>query len=169
MVERVLLLMKVKNLSPSKFADDIGIQRSGMSHIMSGRNLPSLDFVVKVLQKFPDVNSDWLVRGQGPMLRTSQIDLFEVSPPVIERISEGNQPRTEENVTKDVDFQEEIPNNAPATLNRQKETDGEIPHKIEVPAPVKKPSAASEKEVEKIVVFYSDRTFAVYSPAPEAS
>jgi len=77
MVDRILLVLKIKNLTPSKFADEIGIQRSSMSHIMSGRNLPSLDLITKILNKYPDINSEWLLQGAGPMMKTIQIDLFE--------------------------------------------------------------------------------------------
>ena len=50
-------------LTPSRFADEIGVQRSNISHILSGRNKPSLDFILKVLEKFPDIDSDWLIKG----------------------------------------------------------------------------------------------------------
>lgn len=45
----------------------IGVQRSSISHILSGRNRPSLDFVQKILKVFPDIRSEWLVMGKGPM------------------------------------------------------------------------------------------------------
>ncbi len=57
------------NLSASQLADKLGIQRSGLSHILSGRNRPGLDFAIKVLEKFPDINPDWLLLGKGVMLR----------------------------------------------------------------------------------------------------
>lgn len=59
--------MKVKNLSPAQFADRIGIQRSGLSHILAGRNNPSLDFVLKVLAAFPEISPSWLLQGKGEM------------------------------------------------------------------------------------------------------
>ena len=61
--------MEVHNLSASQLADKLGIQRSGLSHILSGRNRPGLDFAIKVLEKFPDINPDWLLLGKGVMLR----------------------------------------------------------------------------------------------------
>ena len=66
-VERIEIILRTKNLSPSKFADEIGVQRSSISHIMSGRNKPSLDFVIKVLDSFNDVSAEWLVKGLGTM------------------------------------------------------------------------------------------------------
>lgn len=55
--------MKLNNLSASAFADKIEVQRSSISHILSGRNKPSLEFIQKVLAAFPKVSSDWLLTG----------------------------------------------------------------------------------------------------------
>lgn len=49
----------------SSFADKIGVQRSSISHILSGRNKPSLDFVMKVLTTYPEVELYWLLNGKG--------------------------------------------------------------------------------------------------------
>ena len=61
MIDRILELMKDKNLTPSQFADEIGIQRSGISHLISGRNKPSLEFIMKVLKRYPDVKAEYLL------------------------------------------------------------------------------------------------------------
>ncbi len=71
MIERVKILMSVKNLTSSDFAANIQVQRSGISHILSGRNKPSLDFVMKVLEAFPDVDEAWLLFGRGEMFKGS--------------------------------------------------------------------------------------------------
>ena len=52
-------------LSASAFAEKINVQRSSISHLLSGRNKPSLDFVLKVLQTFDDVELYWLLNGKG--------------------------------------------------------------------------------------------------------
>ena len=67
MVERINLLLKAKNITARQFAEEIGIQPSGMSHIMSGRNNPSLEFVMKVVRRWPEVNINWLMLGKGEM------------------------------------------------------------------------------------------------------
>lgn len=67
MIKRIELIIQSQNLTPSQFADRIGIQRSGLSHILSGRNNPSLDFVQKVLAAFPDLNPNWFLQGEGRM------------------------------------------------------------------------------------------------------
>ena len=59
--------MKAKNITAKQFAEEIGIQPSGMSHILSGRNNPSLDFVMKVVRRWPEVSITWLMLGKGEM------------------------------------------------------------------------------------------------------
>lgn len=62
-VERLKVIMTTNRLNAGTFADKIGIQRSNMSHVLTGRNKPSLDFVEKVLLAFPRVNAQWLIFG----------------------------------------------------------------------------------------------------------
>ena len=86
MVDRINLILKAKNLTSRQFAEEIGIQPSGMSHILSGRNRPSLDFVMKVVSRYPEIDIKWLTLGEGEMYssnvpvkkieRRSQPDLF---------------------------------------------------------------------------------------------
>jgi transcriptional regulator with XRE-family HTH domain len=81
MKERILQLLDLEKITPSKFADLIGVQRSSVSHVISGRNKPSFDFLQKTLKAFPGLKADWLMLGEGPMyghmVRNS--DLFDVS------------------------------------------------------------------------------------------
>lgn len=58
--------------SASSFAEKIGVQRSSISHILSGRNKPSLDFVLKILSTFPEVELYWLMNGKGIFPATTQ-------------------------------------------------------------------------------------------------
>jgi transcriptional regulator with XRE-family HTH domain len=69
MKDRLLKVMKHLNLTAARFADEIGVQRSGISHILSGRNQPSFDFIVKIMKRYPELNLDWLIMGKGDMLR----------------------------------------------------------------------------------------------------
>ena len=62
--ERLQMIMRMNNMNASQFADKIGVQRSSISHIISGRNKPSLDFLQKTLEHFPRVNADWLITGK---------------------------------------------------------------------------------------------------------
>lgn len=63
--------------SASSFAEKIGVQRSSISHILSGRNKPSLDFMLKVLSSFPDVDLYWLFNGTGEFPSELKIDRAE--------------------------------------------------------------------------------------------
>lgn len=70
MKERIEEIMKKEQLSPALFAESIGIQRSALSHILNGRNNPSLDVVMKIHQRYNYINLEWLLYGKGAM--TSQ-------------------------------------------------------------------------------------------------
>ena len=79
MIGRITQIMEREGLTPSKFAEAIGIQRSAMSHILNGRNNVSLDVLIKILDRFTYVDSDWLLFGKGEMVRdhmSTQPDLF---------------------------------------------------------------------------------------------
>lgn len=61
--ERIKLIIKANNETPSSFADKIGVKRSNLSHVLNGRNKPSLDFLEKIISTYPNVNASWLITG----------------------------------------------------------------------------------------------------------
>ncbi len=61
--ERIALIIHTHQMTNSTFADKLDIQRSSVSHVLSGRNKPSLDFLAKVVQHFPRVDANWLLTG----------------------------------------------------------------------------------------------------------
>jgi transcriptional regulator with XRE-family HTH domain len=63
-LDRIKMVMKMNQLNAASFADRIGVQRSNVSHVLTGRNKPSLDFIEKMLIQFPKVNASWLISGQ---------------------------------------------------------------------------------------------------------
>lgn len=67
MEERFLRFLESEQLTSSKFADVIGVQRSSVSHVLAGRNKPSFDFLQKTLKAFPMLNASWLILGDGVM------------------------------------------------------------------------------------------------------
>ncbi len=69
MEEKLRRLMKHEGINSTRLAEILGIQASGISHIMSGRNKPSYDFLLKLLQRFPQISPDWLLLDKGPMYR----------------------------------------------------------------------------------------------------
>lgn len=69
MRDRIKLIMEAENLTPARFADSLNIGRAVISHILNGRNNPSLDVITRILAKMPNINSDWLLSGIGEMYR----------------------------------------------------------------------------------------------------
>jgi len=73
MKDRILQFLKSENKSSAQFAEEIGVQASGISHILSGRNNPSLDFVIKMLQRYSFISVDWLLFGRGSMYKEKTV------------------------------------------------------------------------------------------------
>ncbi|RLD55696.1 MAG: transcriptional regulator [Bacteroidetes bacterium] len=136
MISRIQLILKTKNLSPTRFADSIQVQRSGISHILSGRNKPSLDFVMKILSSYPEINSDWLLFGKGEMFQGSKTGKRQEAT-----FPEQEKPKAVQ-VAKEEDRAEYITKTSPS---KEKTTKG-------------------KNGIEKIIVFYDDNSFEEYSP-----
>ncbi len=145
--ERIKSIISHKGLTPSKFADIIGVQRSGISHILSGRNKPGLDLLNKVLVNFNDISGDWLITGEGEMNKSKNV--AQTPNQLFPKKSQVNTQVEEMNINREED---------PPVYQTKKRT----VEKIAV-SPGSLP-ADSTKSIEKIVVFYSDRTFREYSP-----
>jgi len=64
---RLLEILDFKNLSASQFAEKIGVQKSSVSHVLSKRNKPSLDFIIKISKTFDDISLDWLINGDNSL------------------------------------------------------------------------------------------------------
>lgn len=67
--KRVQYIIEQKQLTSSKFADEIGVIRSSISHIISGRNKPGLELLQKILNRYNEINSEWLILGKGEVFR----------------------------------------------------------------------------------------------------
>ncbi|MBD3723928.1 MAG: helix-turn-helix transcriptional regulator [Flavobacteriaceae bacterium] len=83
-IKRLETIFEFYGLSASAFADKIGVQRSSLSHLLSGRNKPSLDFILKVDEVFEEVDLYWLLNGIGTFpksdLRISNLENEIVKP-----------------------------------------------------------------------------------------
>ncbi len=66
---RLQTFLNAESISQSQFADKIGVAKAGISHIMSGRNKPSYDFIVSTAKAFPALNLEWLITGEGKMYK----------------------------------------------------------------------------------------------------
>lgn len=77
MKDRILEFLRRENKTSAQMAEDIRVQPSGISHILSGRNKPSLDFILKMLEKYPFLSTEWLLFGKGSMYKEPTMgDLF---------------------------------------------------------------------------------------------
>lgn len=99
MNKRIQQFLEIENLSPSKLADMLGLQRSGISHILAGRNKPSYDFILKFLRTFPTINPDWLLMGKGKIYRNGESDQNNQN--------EDNTPQLSINFEENQEFYEE--------------------------------------------------------------
>jgi len=145
MKERLSKIIASEGLTPSLLADKMGVQRSGISHILSGRNYPSFDFLQKLLENFPRLNVEWLILGQGSMYKSTAADISDVlTTPVMEE------------KTPVTPILPEMPQN----LSSGKEHQTKHPET----KPDISPPAEPQKNVEKMMVLYSDKTFVTYYP-----
>ena len=154
MKDRIFLLIETKELTFGKFADEIGVERSTMSHIKSDRSKPSLDMAQKVLERYPEVSAEWLILGRGPMFRqtndSQELDLFsqiglndsksEVNSDKVESIQ-----ATISTESKKMDLLTEDSVNVVGKKEEQQRAFF-IPPK-------------PERVVERVMIFYSDQTF----------
>jgi transcriptional regulator with XRE-family HTH domain len=101
---RIHKLIAFYQLSSASFADQIGVQRSSISHILSGRNKPSLDFVLKTLKAFPTLSSDWLLHGHGEIEAADSIPASSIA-----RKKENSQ-RNSNNYTRNDTNRNPLPN-----------------------------------------------------------
>ncbi|MDO4756584.1 MAG: helix-turn-helix transcriptional regulator [Parabacteroides sp.] len=138
MIGRITQIMEREALAPSKFAEEIGIQRSAMSHILNGRNNVSLDVLMKILGRFTYVDADWLLFGKGEMERALPSDL-----PV-------NTQNTAVN-----------PSERPNASEYRREIGVDTPVNIPQVSAVERFIQAenTSKKITKIMIFYSDNTF----------
>lgn len=75
--DRILEIMENSGLTPSEFAEKIEAPRSSISHIISGRNNPSLDFIIKIKNAFPEIDTDWLIFGNDKKAENTILDALE--------------------------------------------------------------------------------------------
>ncbi len=146
MKDRIKQLIENEGVTPTRFADNLQINRTVISHILNGRNNPSLDVVTTILSEIPYINSDWLLNGKGEMYkdgykfenRQKEAGLFDENE---KYITSGN-----ENAT---DARETVLKSA---LNNSHQLDNETEaSKIKV-----------AKKIKQIIIYYDDNTFETF-------
>lgn len=130
--KRLKKVIEYYDLSASAFADRLGVQRSSISHILSGRNKPSLEFVMKILSNFPEVELYWLLNGKGSFPKSTASENVSTATPT-------SKPKvTQATVQQSLPLEEKVTPTIPTNIS----THG--------------------KTIDKIVIFYTDGTFDSY-------
>ncbi len=132
---RLKKVLEYYQLSASAFAEKIGVQRSSISHLLSGRNKPSLDFILKVLDQFEDVTFYWLINGQGS---------FPKEKKIIKPQKKNNPTPT---LFSNIEKEEQIKTDSKNILRNENEESN---------------ISSVKKEIDQIVIFYKDGSFKVY-------
>ena len=148
MKDRIIEIMDNENLTPAKFADQLQINRAVVSHILNGRNNPSLDVVTKILSEMNYINSDWLLSGTGSMYKDgyaapegeNERSLFDVAATNV-RDSEAQAEYGKENVSKN-------PPKADKPNDNQ-----EVSY-----------TPSNTRKVRQIIIYYTDNTFETFTP-----
>ena len=162
--ERIELLMKCYELSPSQFAEKTGIQRASVSHIVSGRNKPSLEVMLKIYDAFPELDLKWLMTGVGEepiasshrqdtVVETMENSLFyqpeRVEQPVVQPSQEPVQVQSR-------------PQRLPS-IQQQVKAAQERPQRRTASAKAPQSNVA-ERRVKEIRIFYTDGTYETMFP-----
>ena len=185
MINRINLILKAKNITARQFAEEIGIQPSGMSHILSGRNNPSLDFVSKVIRRYPEIDSNWLLLGRGEMYMTpAPAPAASVSPsPSAQEptLFSMPAPQVQQTVVETPAPPVETQRAASPTPQAQQTDVENLSPSVETqraPSPIQQaqptiveredkklsPSMGKERRLVKILMFYDDHSFEEYRP-----
>jgi len=132
MKNRIKELIEKEKVTAAQFAQEIGIAASSLHHIVTGRNNPSLEVIQKVLERYPQINAEWLVNGRGdrfkPLVQGSLFDL----------------PTDESEEDKERNL-------------------GDVSLIMEDKIKEKNSQINDNKAIEKIVIFYKDKSFEVYN------
>jgi transcriptional regulator with XRE-family HTH domain len=153
MEKRLLLFLQSEDMNPTRFADKIGVQRSSISHILSGRNKPSYDFLVRIMDGFPQLNAEWLLTGKGKMYKSDT----SVQPTLFDQVVVNKQDTASATISEGIKKQT-IPEISAFETKLEINTESERIEDIVY----KSKQERKNIEIEKIVIFYIDRTFREY-------
>lgn len=148
MREKLQLLMKNEGLTQSRLAEILEIQPAGISHILAGRNKPGFDLLQKILRRFPRLNPDWLLLDSDKMYR----DAAEEKPAA--QTTSANTVRSQEKPAPNFDNLFAGPATRTAAMPSGNGTVSDTPF----------PAGAMEKEIARVIVLYSDRSFESFTP-----
>lgn len=151
-IKRLEIILDYYSLNASSFADRIGVQRSSLSHLLSGRNKPSLDFILKILEVFPDVDLYWILNGKGTFPKNSE--QFDKTVNNVEQVVKHNipsPPSSAQIIPENLFSEIKIPNPIPALETKKIENQNSG-------------KESNSDVIDKIVIFYKNGTFKSYVP-----
>lgn len=177
--ERISKIIEYSELTSSEFADAVDVQRSSISHITSGRNKPSLDFLIKVKEKFPELEWDWLIKGEGEMLKKAEPEVVSETeseksrstslPDLFSLIDDENFGYTEsEDRVMKKSFEEkiEIPRESFKTVESPKQEILNDSQRLEVNSTQNniQNTENQQNKIKRVVLFYENGTFESFEP-----
>jgi transcriptional regulator with XRE-family HTH domain len=145
MKERLLEFLRAENKTSAQLAEEIAVQPSGISHIISGRNNPSLDFVLKMLEKYPFLSTDWLLFGKGPMYKDLKMQTLFDEELLIDNTDETNRIKNK-------------------VLNTEFEFHDLNKKELNTDSALSSPAKIDDNRIKKIVWFYNDHSFEEFTP-----
>jgi transcriptional regulator with XRE-family HTH domain len=148
MKDRLQQFLTLEQLSPARLSEIIGIQRSGLSHILSGRNKPGFDFINKLLIKFPSINAEWLITGKGKMYK-------ELPSSITDK-------KNDSDINKISNQAIQFPDKLQFGEENRKSEPSEISIKENLPE-----DDSKKRTLKKMIFVYSDGTFVEYSPTKD--
>ncbi|HXL01017.1 MAG TPA: helix-turn-helix transcriptional regulator [Dysgonamonadaceae bacterium] len=148
MRERIRQIMEHENLTPAKFADKLQISRAVISHILNGRNNPSLDVVTKILTQMDYINPEWLLTGKGSMYKNGRDEKLATEEPDLFR-------QNSVDVTHDTQPTEERKENdrKPIPIYEQRSENKTFD-----------PQLKEDKKITRIIIYYDDNTYETFIP-----
>ena len=153
-IKRLQIILDYYGLSASAFADKIDVQRSSISHLLSGRNKPSLDFIMKVIEIFPDVDLYWILNGKGTFPKSEE----KVQEKIIYIPTPSNQ-----EVTKNIS---EAKNESDLFSQNIIEENTDVKNNLEekISSTQNLAQTKNSSNIERIVIFYANGSFKEYLP-----
>jgi transcriptional regulator with XRE-family HTH domain len=153
-VKRLETIFDYYGLTASSFADKINVQRSSISHLLSGRNKPSLDFILKVIERFPDVELLWLLNGKGNFPKSENF-IQEKTDVIPIQKTENEQ---------ELDSPDLFSTSISSSENEKTSVFENSSKKFSNTEVFNNPinTLISNSDIEQIVVFYKDGTFKTY-------
>lgn len=152
-ITRLETILHYYNLNASTFADKIGVQRSSLSHLLSGRNNPSLDFILKIIEKFPEVDLYWILNGLGTfpkaIITANNDTIYKTNESLSLESPISSKINTKKTYINDLFHQNNTDTHESINLPDNRSINNEKQSK-------------NNDQIYKIVVFYADGTFEEY-------